>query len=128
MKEMTKPVATPQQVRALQLANRVRHARSELKLRVADGEIAAAEVLLVCPSEVARMPVVQLLASQRGWGQARCRALLARIAIREDKSIGSLTERQRRMIAALLTDLLARARLDQAAAVDDRVSTRAHSR
>jgi ribosomal protein S13 len=49
------------------------------------------------------MPIVQLLASQRGWGKRGSRAFLAQVAVREDKSIGSLTERQRRAIASLLT-------------------------
>ena len=57
------------------------------------------------------MPVAQLLASQRGWGEARSRAFLAQVAVREDKSIGSLTERQRRAVAALLTRIVACAEL-----------------
>ena len=52
------------------------------------------------------MPIAQLLASQRGWGEARARAFLAQVAVREDRSIGSLTERQRRAVAALLTSIL----------------------
>ena len=93
-----------QPAQALQLANRVRRKRSALKARVADGQLAAAEVILTCPSEIASMPVAQLLASQRGWGEARSRAFLAQVAVREDKSIGSLTERQRRDVASLLTE------------------------
>jgi len=93
---------------ALQHANRVRRARSVLKARVADGQLSAAELILTCPSEIASMPVAQLLASQRGWGEARSRAFLAQVAVREDKSIGSLTERQRRTAASLLSRTLAR--------------------
>src|SRR4029077_2376045 len=103
MTEMSSPVTTPQRVRALELANRVRHARAELKARGADGRVAAAQVILTCPHDVAGMPIAQLLASQRGWGVVRSRAFLARVALREDKSIGSLTERQRLAIASLLT-------------------------
>jgi len=95
--------ARSQPARALQLANEVRRARSELRTRIADGQLSAADVILTCPSEIASMPLAQLLASQRRWGNARSRALLAQAAIREDKSIGSLTERQRRAIATLLT-------------------------
>ena len=106
-----RPAASSQPAQALQLANRVRRARSVLKARVADGQLAAAEVILICPSEIASMPVAQLLASQRGWGEARSRAFLAQVAVREDKSIGSLTERQRRAVAALLTRTVACAEL-----------------
>ena len=106
-----RPAASSQPAQALQLANGVRRARSVLKARVAEGQLAAAEVILICPSEIASMPVAQLLASQRGWGEARSRAFLAQVAVREDKSVGSLTERQRRAVAALLTRTVACAEL-----------------
>jgi ribosomal protein S13 len=77
-----------------------------LKARVADGHLAAAEVILTCPWEIASTPVVQLLASQRGWGEARSRAFLAQVAVREDKLIGSLTERQRRDFASVVNERL----------------------
>ena len=41
----------PQHLRALDRANEVRLARAELKRRVADGEISAAEVILESPWE-----------------------------------------------------------------------------
>jgi hypothetical protein len=113
MSEMTTLAACPQPVRALQQANRVRRARSELKTRIADGQLSAAEVILTSPSEIARMPIAQLLASQRGWGEVRSRAFLAHVAVREDKSIGSLTDRQRRAVASLLTRSVACAQLVQ---------------
>ena len=106
-----RPAASSLPAQALQRANRVRRARSVLKARVADGELAAADLILTCPSEIASMPVAQLLASQRGWGEARSRAVLAQVVVREDKSIGSLTERQRRAVASLLTRTLACAEL-----------------
>jgi len=114
MGEMTTPVACPQRARALQLANRVRRARSELKARIADGELSAAEVILTCPLQIATMPIAQLLASQHGWGDVRSRAFLAQVGVREDKSIGSLTDRQRRAVASLLARTIACAQLDSA--------------
>jgi hypothetical protein len=93
----------------------VRRARSELKARVGEGQLAAAEIILACPPQISGMPLAQLLGSQRGWGEARSRAFLARVAVREDKPIGSLTERQRRALAALLTHKIAAARLGHAA-------------
>ncbi len=111
MSELTAPAASPQPLRALELANRVRRARSDLRTRIADGRLAAAEVILICPSEIASMPIARLLASQRGWGEVRSRAFLAQVAVREDKAIGSLTERQRRAVASLLTQTVARGEL-----------------
>jgi hypothetical protein len=111
MSKLTTAAACPQPVRALQLANRVRRARSELKSRIAEAQLSAAEVILTCPSEIASMPIAQLLASQRGWGDTRSRVFLAQLAMREDKPIGSLTERQRRAVASLLTRTVASAEL-----------------
>ena len=104
MGNSTNPTATPQCVLALQRANRVRGARAALKAQIADGELAVAEVIVTCSDDLASMPVAQLLASQRGWGTVRCQAFLARVPLREDKTIGSLTERQRHAVAWLLGD------------------------
>jgi hypothetical protein len=94
--------AEPQHMRALERANQVRLARAELKRRVAAGETSVAEVIVHCPWEAASMAVGDLLMSQRRWGQTRCRKFLAQIPISEQKTIGSMTERQRRTLAALL--------------------------
>jgi hypothetical protein len=40
-----------------------------------------------------------LLMSQRRWGTTRCRKFLVRNQINETKSVGALTERQRRLLA-----------------------------
>jgi hypothetical protein len=115
MSEMTTPAVCTQPMRALQLANRVRRARSELKTRIAAGELSAAEVILTCPSETASMPITQLLASQRGWGDVRSRSFLAELAVREDKPIGSLTNRQRQaVVSQLARQLPARSSIEPA--------------
>jgi hypothetical protein len=92
----------PQYMRALERANEVRLARAELKRRVAVGELDAAEVILECPWEARSMAVADLLISQRRWGQTRCRKFLAQIPIPEKKTIGSMTDRQRRTLAVML--------------------------
>lgn len=95
--------AGPQHMRALERANQVRLARAELKRRVAGGEIGVAEVILECPWEAESMAVADLLMSQRRWGQTRCRKFLAQLPMSEQKTVGSMTERQRRTLAAMLT-------------------------
>ena len=94
--------AGPQYMRALERANKVRLARADLKRRVAMGEIPVAEVILDCPWEAQSMAVADLLMSQRRWGQTRCRKFLAQIPMSEKKTMGSMTERQRRTLAAML--------------------------
>ena len=92
----------PQHLRALQQANRVRLARAELKRRVAEGELPVAEVVLECPWEAESMTIGDLLASQHRWGRTRCRRFLTSIPMVETKTIGSMTDRQRRQLAARL--------------------------
>lgn len=92
----------PQHLRALERANRVRLARAELKRRIADGELSAAEVILTSPWEAESMAIADVLMSQRRWGGTRCRKFLAMFQISETKTVGSLTERQRRALAAQL--------------------------
>jgi len=92
----------PQHLRALERANRVRLARAELKRRIANGEVSAAEVILTSPWEAASMEIGDVLMSQRRWGGTRCRKFLAMFQISETKAVGSLTERQRRALAAQL--------------------------
>jgi hypothetical protein len=95
--------AGPQHMRALERANQVRLARADLKRRVASGEIGVAEVILDCPWEADSMAVADLLMSQRRWGQTRCRKFLTQIPMSEQKTVGSMTERQRRTLAAMLS-------------------------
>jgi len=92
----------PQHLQALQRANRVRLARAELKRRIADGEVTAAEVILTSPWEASSMAIGDVLMSQRRWGGMRCRKFLAMFRITETKTVGSLTERQRHALAAQL--------------------------
>lgn len=94
--------AAPQHLRALERANEVRLARADLKRRVSAQEIAAADVIISCPWEAESMALSELLMSQRRWGRARCRRLLVSLGMSENKQIGTLTERQRHGLAAML--------------------------
>jgi hypothetical protein len=101
--DATATVSPAQHMRALQIANRVRLARSELKRRVASGELDAAEVITSCPWEAQTMEIGELLAAQRRWGNTRCRNFLAAIPMLETKRIGTLTSRQREDLAMRLS-------------------------
>src|SRR5687767_1280799 len=107
----TAPAA--QHMQALARANRVRLARAELKRQVADGELSVADVVLSCPWEADSMAIADLLLSQHRWGRTRCRRFLASIPMSETKTVGSMTERQRRALSARL-----RGDLAEAAALD----------
>jgi hypothetical protein len=90
-------------MRALERANEVRLARARLKRRVAFGEIDVAEVILCYTCETDTMAVADLLMSQRRWGQTRCRKFLAQLPMSEGKTVGSMTDRQRGALAAMLS-------------------------
>ena len=92
-----------QHLRALEYANRVRLARAGMKRRIACGELTAGEVVLTCPWQAHSMSISDLLMSQKRWGRTRCRRLLVSLGIPENKQIGTLTERQRRALASVLT-------------------------
>jgi hypothetical protein len=92
----------PQHLRALEHANKVRLARAELKRRIAAGDARVPDVVLESPWEARSMELSELLMSQKRWGRERCRRLLLALGIPENKQIGTLTERQRTALAAML--------------------------
>ncbi|MEA2156985.1 MAG: hypothetical protein QOE11_3125 [Solirubrobacteraceae bacterium] len=103
MHDATATIApAPQHMQALQRANEVRLARAGLKRRVAEGAITAGEVILSSPWEAASMTIGELLVSQHRWGSTRCRKFLAEIGMPETKTVGSMTERQRLALSALI--------------------------
>ena len=51
------------------------------------------------------MTISDLLRSQRRWGTTRCRKFLQCIPMTENKTVGSMTDRQRTAVAQLLTAL-----------------------
>jgi hypothetical protein len=98
----TATAPAPQHLLALERANRVRLARAELKRRVAEGETSVAEVVMTCPWEAESMAIADLLMSQHRWGRTRCRRFLAALPMSETKTIGTMTDRQRHALAAML--------------------------
>jgi hypothetical protein len=108
---MTQPAlrtADPQRQRALDRANQIRLARAALKRSIADGGVSAAEVILSCPDAALSWPIGDLLMSQRRWGATRCRKFLGANSIVETKPVGTLTDRQRRILAESLTMCVSR--------------------
>jgi hypothetical protein len=93
---------TAQCMEALARANQVRLARAALKRDISAGRRSVTEVITESPWEAESMSLSELLCSQRRWGRARSRKLLSSAALGEAKKIGSLTERQRRILVAAL--------------------------
>lgn len=92
-----------QHMRALAQANRVRLARADLKHAITDGASSVEQVVLSVPWEAESMTISDLLMSQHRWGRTRTRRFLAGLPMLENKTIGSMTERQRKLVAERLT-------------------------
>jgi hypothetical protein len=103
-KSATVDAGQEQHLRALEYANRVRLARARMKRQVAAGELSVAEVVLSCPWQAHSMSISDLLMSQKRWGRTRCRRLLVSLGVPENKQVGTLTERQRVGLAAMLSE------------------------
>jgi hypothetical protein len=103
MTTVSRPQA-PQHMQALARANRVRLARAELKRSIARGDVEASEVVRECPWETESMTVAELLTSQRRWGRTRARKFLLSVALNENKRLGTLTSRQRALLATALAE------------------------
>ncbi len=97
--ENTRDPEDPQYMGALRRANEVRLARAQTRREVAAGELSVGEVVLACRRELHTMTVFELLAAQRRWGRKRARDLLGEVGLPETKSLGTMTERQRRLVA-----------------------------
>lgn len=101
-REKTKKRGTSQCMEALARANEVRLARAALKREISAGRRNITAVITESPWEAESMSLSELLCSQRRWGRARSRKLLSSTALSEGKRVGSLTERQRRVLVAAL--------------------------
>lgn len=95
-------VVEPQHMQALARANQVRLARAALKREVAAGHRSAIQIVRECPWEAESMTIIELLSSQRRWGKSRSRKLIMSTGLTETKRLGTLTERQRGILAAAL--------------------------
>lgn len=102
MPPTTQTPRSPQRMAALDHANAVRLARAAIKRGVAKGEVKAGDIILDCPESVRRWTIAELLTAQPRWGTKRCRKFLESNGISEIKLLGSLTERQRRLLATQL--------------------------
>jgi hypothetical protein len=99
----TAALQVPQHMQALARANRVRLARAELKRSIARGDADVGEVIRESPWEAESMTLAELLTSQRRWGRTRARKFLVGLALSENKRVGTLTPRQRALLAGALS-------------------------
>ena len=96
------PRSTGQRRTALERANEVRSARAVLKTQIKRGLVLAVEVLRSPPEYTAKMKVVDLLLAMPKTGEVKATKVLDRCGISTSRTIGGLTERQRRELAGYI--------------------------
>lgn len=89
----------PQHMQALATANRIRLARAQLKRDLLEGRVTLAEALE--HEDVGTMPVSDLIKAQWRWGEARTHKVLRLVLISERRTVGSLTDRQKRALVQI---------------------------
>lgn len=95
----------PQHIVALSKANEIRIGRATLKRRIASGEVSLASLLDSrgeISKEAVNMTILELLCAQHQWGRCRALKLLAPLAIREQRRVGTLVGRERDALVSAL--------------------------
>src|SRR4051795_11645607 len=107
-KSSTKPsVAAPerslvQRMDALQRANEIRTARAQLKRDLKAGRVTVHDLLLEPPEYVETAKVFDMLLAVPKYGRVKVGKILNVCRISPSKTIGGLSQRQRRELAAIL--------------------------
>lgn len=91
-----------QRLRALGRANEIRSYRKELKAQVKLGERSVANVLADPESELETMKVFELLLTAPKTGRVKASRVLSQARVSPSKTVGGLSERQRRELLALV--------------------------
>ena len=87
---------------ALQRANGVRSQRAQLKRDLKAGRIKIHELLLAPPEFLATAKVFDLLLAVPKYGRVKVNKILMQCRISPSKTIGGLSERQRRELVAFM--------------------------
>jgi hypothetical protein len=104
---LSKPVAAPerslaQRMEALQRANDIRSRRAQLKRDLKAGRQPIDELLLTPPDYLETAKVFDLLLAVPKYGRVKVTKILSQCKISPSKTIGGLSERQRRELVALM--------------------------
>jgi hypothetical protein len=91
-----------QRMDALARANHIRTQRAQVKRDLKAGRISIASLLLEPPSCVETAKVFDLLLAVPRYGRVKVNKVLAHCRISPSKTIGGLSERQRKELVALL--------------------------
>lgn len=99
MTTLTPSPFSSQRRQALAMANAVRLARADVKRDLRAGRVDITTVLAEPPSCLRTAPILDVLLTIPGVGQHRAGKLLFRAQCSPTKTVGEMTDRQRRAIA-----------------------------
>lgn len=91
-----------QRMDALKIANEIRTHRSDLKRDIKAGRVSVLGVLLEPAPELDTMKLFDLLLAVPKYGRVKVNRILNQCRISPSKTVGGLSERQRREIVAFL--------------------------
>jgi hypothetical protein len=89
------PPQRKQALNALDLANAIRSKRAQLKRDIAAGEVALTQILVDPPAYAEKARVHDMLLSAPGVGAVRANRILNRCRMGPNRTLGTLTDRQR---------------------------------
>lgn len=103
-------IATPtrspsQRMEALELANRIRIQRAQLKKDIRSGEASIYELIDNPPVWAGGMKVAHVLCAMRGVAEVRAQKLLTHAGVSDRKNLGGLSPRQRKALKQALRDV-----------------------
>lgn len=91
-----------QRMEALQKGNRIRTRRAELKRDLKAGRESIEELLLNPPAFIETAKLYDLLLAVPKWGRVKVNRLFRVAKVSPSKTVGGLSERQRRELVGLL--------------------------
>jgi hypothetical protein len=105
--QLIKPTVAPersynQRMEALQRANDIRSRRAQLKRDLKAGRQPIDELLLAPPSYLETAKVFDLLLAVPKYGRVKVNKILTQCKISPSKTVGGLSERQRRELVAFM--------------------------
>jgi S13-like H2TH domain len=105
--QLAKPAVAPersymQRMEALQRANHIRSRRAQLKRDLKAGRQPIDELLLAPPAYLETAKVFDLLLAVPKYGRVKVNKILTQCKISPSKTVGGLSERQRRELVAFM--------------------------
>lgn len=87
-----------QHMEALELANKIRLERAQVKRDLRSGTVTITELIQNTPRALYQATLFEFLTSQHRWGRERARKVLLKVRVSEYTTFGSLTDRQKRLL------------------------------